>query len=320
MDLVQKILKLLDQNELIKTAGFVFIIAVCLLAMFSAPSMVMREPSSFYGTGEPSIMGILIVGLAIGCYGTIVGIGGGPLIVPFLLLVYGWGTEFLVASSLFVVFLNALSGTVGYALQRRIDYRGGLKFVFAAIPGAVISGFIHHIFQISTFSVIFGVFLILLAIYSLLSINRMGLKRKGISGGRKTGFRHVEFTDKFGKKFNFYSNDKLGVLMNLFLGFFIGFLGIGGGVFQMPVLVFLLRYPVHAATATSHFITMLTCAFAVLPHMFLGNVVFGEVMWMGLGVVTGAQLGARLAVKIKPKLIMYLFTVILLVFALRLLA
>lgn len=307
-----------DRSDSIKIAVSVSIIALCLFAMFSVPSMSVRGPSQLSPV-EPSIATILIIGFAIGCYGTIVGIGGGPLIVPFLLLMYGWDSEFLVATSLFIVFLNAFSGSIGYAMQKRIDYKGGMKFAFAALPGAVISGFIHHVFNIKMFGIIFGIFLILLAIYSLLSINKIGLKQKGIRPAKISGLRHAKFIDSFGQKFSFYSNDRLGILMNLLLGFFVGFLGIGGGVFQVPILVFLLYYPVHIATATSHFITMLICAAAVIPHIFLGNVFFGEVIWMGLGVVAGAQLGAKLAPRINSRLVMYLFIVILAVFAVKLL-
>ena len=105
--------------------------------------------------------------------------------------------------------------------------------------------------------------------------------------------------------------------MNLLLGFFVGFLGIGGGVFQVPILIFLLKYPPHIATATSHFVTMATCLFALIPHIFLGNVMFSEAAWMGLGILVGAQIGAYLSPKINSKLIVHLFVIILLVFALK---
>ena len=56
---------------------------------------------------------VVAIGLAIGCYGTIAGIGGGPIIMPVLFELYGWKSESLVATCLFIVFLNALSGSIG---------------------------------------------------------------------------------------------------------------------------------------------------------------------------------------------------------------
>jgi uncharacterized membrane protein YfcA len=306
-----------DKRNLIKASVGLVVIAVCLFAMFSFPLLSGRGAPALPAAG-PSVLTVIIIGFAIGCYGTIVGIGGGPLIMPTLALCYGWQSESLVATCLFIVLLNALSGSVGYGIQKRIDYKAGMKFALAALPGAVVLSFLHHVFDIRFFNVIFGIFLILLAVYSLLSAGMISREEKTGGRAKTAGHRRVRFTDRFGEEFKYYSDDRLGVVMNVFLGFFIGFLGIGGGVFQVPVLLFLLHYPPHIATATSHFITMLTAAFALIPHLFLGNVYFGEAMWMGLGVVGGAQVGARLAPRIKSKVIVYLFVVVLLVFAVKL--
>ena len=116
---------------------------------------------------------LTIIGFAIGCYGTIVGIGGGPLILPILVFFYGWENEILVATSLFMVLLNAASGCAGYAMQKRIDYKGGIQFTLAAMPGAFISSYIHHLVNLTFFNIIFGIFLIFLAGYTIFSIGRM---------------------------------------------------------------------------------------------------------------------------------------------------
>ncbi|MBF0253586.1 MAG: sulfite exporter TauE/SafE family protein [Candidatus Omnitrophica bacterium] len=298
--------------------SFVVLGALCLLAMFGVPLMSARGPSSF-NYGGPSPLIVMLIGLAIGCYGTVVGIGGGPLIVPVLFFFYGWETEFLVATSLMIVFLNALSGTIGYAYQKRIDYKGGSKFALAALPGAGVSGFVHHRFDIQIFDAIFGVFLILLAVFCFINVRRMGRREALPRPEAPAWFRRVSVADRFGQSFGFAVDDQLGIYLNLLLGFFVGFLGIGGGVFQVPILLFVLFYPAHIATATSHYVTALTCLFAVLPHVFLGNVFFDEALWMGLGVVVGAQLGAWLSPKLQSRLIIYLFIIIILVFAVKLL-
>jgi len=224
--------KIYNNYQQIRNIMIGLIVILSLVAMFSAPSVSVRGPSPTPITTEPAHIIVFFFGLAIGCYGTIIGIGGGPLIVPVLVLFYGWESEILVATSLFIVFLNATSGSIGYAVQKRIDYKGGMKFALAALPGAVISGFVHHTFTIKTFDIIFGVFLLLLAAYSFLSKNRVKDDYQKVNKKNNASDRRVTFIDNFGHKFNFYSNDKLGVSMNLVLGFFVGFLGIGGGVCQ----------------------------------------------------------------------------------------
>lgn len=258
-------------------------------------------------------------GLGVGCYGTLVGIGGGPLIVPVLVFSFGWEASDIVATSLLIVFLNALSGTTGYAWQRRIDYAGGLSFSMAAVPGAVASALVHHLLHIQTFDTIFGVFLLGLAGYCAVGIRSLDRTSRAHRAAITPPHRIVAFRDRLGVQYRFGVNDRLGVRLNLVLGFFVGFLGIGGGVLQVPLLVYVLRYPIHVATATSHFVTMLTCLFALAPNLVFDNVRFGEALWMGLGVVFGAQAGAWLSPKIGGKGIMWLFVAVLVLFSVRLL-
>lgn len=293
-----------------RLALLVIVAALCMSAM-CAPDL--EVTSALPGMTD---LGVFLVGLAIGCYGTIVGIGGGPLLVPILHFIHRWPTEDVVASSLFVVFLNAMSGSAGYAAQKRIDTKGALVLSLAAMPGAVLSGFVHHLWSVPSFDVIFGVFLLALAGYTLLRVDSLG--RSVPVGRRRRGLRHILIVDAFKEKHDFYSDQSLGIAINLILGFLAGFLGIGGGVLQVPILVFLLGYPIHIATATSHFVTMLTSAFALAPNVFLGNVHFASVTWMGLGVVFGAQVGAKLAPRLRSKAILYLFCCILVAFAVRL--
>lgn len=313
-----------ELGDYIRIGAGVLVALIAIVAMFSSPATKIQIPMQFTvpDTGVQPFWLLASIGFVIGCYGTVVGIGGGPLILPILVFFYGWQNELLVATSLFIVLLNAGSGCAGYAMQKRIDYKGGVKFTLAAMPGALISSFTHHLVNLSFFNVVFAIFLIFLAVYTIFSLGKIdktaAQKQQNLKAAVAAGFRNVKFTDNFGVKYNFYANDKLGVSLNLLLGFFCGFLGIGGGVFQVPILIFILLYPVHIATATSHFVTLLTCAIALLPHVFLGNVMYAEAMWMGIGVIAGAQVGALIAAKLNTKVTLYLFVIILIAFAIKL--
>ena len=286
------------------------LLVLCYTAMFRTPV----QPGSV-ASFELQPLTVALLGFAIGCYGTVVGIGGGPLVMSVLIVFYGWESEHLVATSLLIVFLNALSGTIGYARQKRIDYRSGVRFSLAALPGAMMMGYIHHLLNIKAFNVIFGVFLLFLAVYSLLGVHATQARATQAKAARtarrrRPWPRHARLVDRFGTEFQYDSNDTLGMGLNVVLGFFSGFMGIGGGIFQVPLLAFLLSYPVHIATATSHFITMNVAFFGLVPHCYLGNILFHEAMWMGLWVFLGAQVGAYIAPKINGRFIIYLFVVV----------
>jgi uncharacterized membrane protein YfcA len=70
---------------------------------------------------------LLPLGLLVGAFGTLIGAGGGFILMPVLLLVYPRDkTELITAISLAVVFFNALSGSFAYARMKRVDYKSGI--------------------------------------------------------------------------------------------------------------------------------------------------------------------------------------------------
>ena len=80
----------------------------------------------------------IALGLGVGTYGTLIGAGGGFVLMPLLLLLYPYETpEKLTSISLAIVCLNALSGSGAYALMKRIDYKSGLIFAAATCTGSI---------------------------------------------------------------------------------------------------------------------------------------------------------------------------------------
>ena len=83
------------------------------------------------------VLFLVLAGVGTGIYGTLVGLGGGFVVVPLLLYLYPEESpRIITAVSLAVVFFNALSGTLAYARMRRIDYSTGLPYALATVPGA----------------------------------------------------------------------------------------------------------------------------------------------------------------------------------------
>ena len=83
-----------------------------------------------------------LFGMVVGAYGTLIGAGGGFIIVPVLLLLLHWPHQEASGTSLLVVTANAASGTWAYWRQRRIDFRTGWQFALATLPGAILGPFI----------------------------------------------------------------------------------------------------------------------------------------------------------------------------------
>jgi hypothetical protein len=98
----------------------------------------------------------------------------------------------------------------------------------------------------------------------------------------------------------------LGATLSTGVGFLSSLLGIGGGIIHVPVLVGLLRFPVHVATATSHMILAILALAGVLVHVSSGTFASGawETIGLAAGVVVGAQVGAAVSPRVGGRWIM----------------
>src|SRR5205814_8241182 len=112
----------------------------------------------------------------------------------------------------------------------------------------------------------------------------------------------------------------LGVAFSFVIGFASSLLGIGGGFIHVPALIALLGFPVHIATATSHFVLAIMATVGTATHVAAGDLVdvWPRAAYIGAGAVGGAQLGARLSRRVRGPMIVRLLVVALVLVALRL--
>lgn len=238
------------------------------------------------------------LGFALGTLGTLIGAGGGFVLVPVLLLLYPQANpETITSISLAVVFVNALSGSLAYARMSRIDYRSGVLFAAAALPGAILGALTTDYIPRRSFNAIFGALMIAATAYLLLHRSR-DLSATGKRGNRQTTRSVVE---KNGTVHVFSYNLNLGMGLSLFVGYVSSLLGIGGGIIHVPALVRLLNFPVHIATATSHFILAIMALAGTIVHIATGSFAHGGVwrtVFLSTGVLFGAQAGASLSTRV----------------------
>src|SRR3954466_8869061 len=246
-------------------------------------------------------IGLVVFGLLVGTYGTMVGAGGGFLIVPVLLLVWHLPPALAAGTSLSVVFLNASAGSISYARQERVDYKSGILLALPTLPGSVLGAFISKQISGRAFDVMFAVLLLVVAALLLW---------KPVGRGEASAPHEVDpnapwyrmsrvVVDKTGHEFRYQYNLIWGLLISFGVGFLSSILGIGGGIIHVPALIHLLGFPSHLAAATSHFILAISSLVGAGTHVSLGNVLFLPAALMGVGVIVGAQFGAALAKKAK---------------------
>ncbi|OPJ60017.1 sulfite exporter TauE/SafE family protein [Clostridium oryzae] len=238
------------------------------------------------------------LGFLIGAFGTLIGAGGGFILVPILLLLYpDKSPDTITSISLAVVFFNALSGSFAYSRMKRIDYKSGIIFAIATLPGSVLGSVITSYVPRQLFNGIFGVILVIVSIFLIVRTKEERISNNIVV---KKGYVTRTVIDNEGTVHTFSYNPVIGIVVSVFVGFMSSFLGIGGGVIHVPVLVNILNYPVHIATATSHFVLAVMSFSGTIVHIvngvFQSSVI--QTAALSIGVLFGAQLGARLSRKI----------------------
>jgi uncharacterized membrane protein YfcA len=247
----------------------------------------------------------------------LIGAGGGFVLVPALLLAYPRESPVSITTvSLAVVCANAVSGSLAYARMKRIDFPTGRLFALATIPGAVVGVFATGLFSRGPFDLLFGLLLIVLALWLVVRPGtEPGPAREGLGLVKRT------VVDAEGTTYTYAYNRWLGLGLSGVVGFLSSLLGIGGGIIHVPAMVQLLNIPPHVATATSHFVLAMTSGVGSAVHAGRGDFqgVAGQTVALAVGVVPGAQLGAVLSHRLLGPLIIRLLSLALALVGARLL-
>jgi uncharacterized protein len=273
-------------------------------------------------------VGLIALGLFAGGYGSMVGLGGGFMLVPALLLLH-YDSRVAAGTSIFVVLLNAASGSIQYLRQRRVDIRSAIVFAIAGIPGAWLGAAIDQVIPQRVFLCVFAGLLVWAAVRLLTTsklahaelsaeAHRDDEPRPGLVDDESRGIITRDFRDRQGIRHTYSYNLAEGVIISIGAGFIASALGVGGGIVQVPAMIYLFGFPPHVAIATSTLVIAITALFGTASHALYGDVAWAPALLVGLGAVIGAQIGTRLARRVPKKPLLRLLALAVIVTAVKL--
>nr|WP_275983990.1 sulfite exporter TauE/SafE family protein [Paenibacillus hamazuiensis] len=248
-------------------------------------------------------------------FGSLVGLGGGIIIVPVLVYL---GPYFLgehisvstaVGTSLAVLIFTALSSTLTFIKQKRVDFKSGWLYFITSGPGAMLGSYLTQFMDVKSFQTDFGLFMLLMAILLIL---RDYLKPLNVRWSIQRSF-----TDQKGATHTYGYSIVPALVIGLLVGLVSGLFGIGGGSLFVPAMVLLFRYPPHVATATSMFVIFLSSIMGSVTHFSLGEVDLIMVAGLAPSALVGGWLGAKIAGMLSTKKLMWVLRVTFLLVALR---
>ncbi len=248
---------------------------------------------------------LIAIGFSVAALGTLIGVGGGFILVPLLLVLYPEQSHvWIVSVSMWLVAANASSGSVTYYLKRKVHLRAAVIFILAAFPGSLTGIWVEQFLSRQVFEIIFGVVLIFYSVFLFFKKTKKQNESTFTPDAKLDNSLYVK-----------------GALISFGVGFVGSLLGIGGGVIHVPLLIHVLEFPVHMATGTSHFILAATALFTTAAHIWNGDLdLRSPVLWqLGLSAIVGAQVGAALSPKVSGAAILRFLAVALFLVGLRLL-
>ena len=236
---------------------------------------------------------LLVVGLGAGTLGSMLGVGGGIIMVPALTFLNVPPTQ-AASTSLIAVMATSISSTIEYSRQKRINYGLGLQMAACAIPGGVLGAVLSEYLLQDTFKLYFGILLILTGLYIL--YRNSVLKDRHVKR-RSLALQVGVFAASFGA----------GIISSLF--------GVGGGIIFVPAMLLVLGLTMHRAAPTSQFTLMMTAIAGVFTHSALGHPDYLQAIVLSIGAFVGAQIGARLSLITKDVLLQRLLAAVLMTVA-----
>lgn len=259
---------------------------------------------------------LLILGYIAGTIGSIVGLGGGIIIVPALLYLAQFLTSFqmidppmAVGTSLFLIVITSLASTLSFYKQKRIDLISGWLFFIGCGPGSMVGAYLSNDLNSNSFLVGFGIFMLCVSVILTIK-DRIQWKKSDWSVMRT-------YTDGSGRSWTYGYNRWLVLGASFIIGIFSGLLGIGGGALMVPIMLIVFGFPAHVATATSMFAIFLSSILGSSIQVIQGNIHWLALLFLAPGSWLGGKAGAWISTKLSSKHLLIVFRLLLVVIAFK---
>jgi uncharacterized membrane protein YfcA len=252
----------------------------------------------------------VVIALSVGVLGSMLGIGGGVLLIPLLTGVLNLPIKTAIGASIISVIATSSAAGAVYVGRGLTHSRLAMVLEIATTLGAMTGGFTAVLISPGLLSAIFGAVLLYVA-FSMRPLPA-GATEEGL-----TGLLDTSFIDPLTGQTIFYGVHRLpaGLGASFLAGNVSGLLGIGGGVVKVPVMNLIMGLPLRAAIATSNFMIGITAATSAVIYYQHGYIDPSVAIPTALGVLVGAQLGSRIGGRVRSSSLKHIFRWLLVLFS-----
>jgi hypothetical protein len=235
-----------------------------------------------------------LIGLAAGIVGGGLGVGGGIVLVPLLVLI-GFERHRAHATSLAAIFLIAVTGAISFGLSGEANFGYGVVVGIGGVLGSILGATVMHRVSARSLTIVFALVLLAASI-------RM------IAGGDP-----LPGSGEFAPLVEV----SIAIVIGFVAGFFAGLAGVGGGVVIVPSTVLILGLAQHEAQGTSLVAIVFTALSGTLVNLRNERVRLDDGLAVGAGGAVGSLIGSRIALGVADRTLSLVFGFLVLFVALR---
>lgn len=255
---------------------------------------------------------LMIISISAGFLGSLLGLGGGIIVVPALTLFFGVDIRYAVAASLISIIATSSGAAASFLKDHLTNLRVAVLLEIGTVAGAMSGFLISSSIKSSWLYLIFGGFLLFSSI--------MMLKKKGDHHAEK----NHPWSEKLGLAGS-YPNEKgelvhykvdnvpFGLISMYFAGILSALLGIGSGIFKVMAMDGAMKLPMKVSSATSNFMIGVTATASAGAYFLKGDIRPEIACPVAIGIIFGSFIGAKVMTRMPAAQIRKIFVVVLVI-------
>lgn len=254
------------------------------------------------------------ISLTAGLLGSLLGLGGGIIVIPALTLLLGVDIRYAIGASIVAVIATSSGAAAAYVRERMTNLRVAMFLEIATTAGALSGAYLAGVISAHWLYIIFGVIMGYSAI-AMFRKRKQSLTAETPPDALVDRLRlHASYYDQAEQQEIAYNvtRPKLGLGLMYVAGVVSGLLGIGSGALKVPAMDLAMRLPIKVSTATSNFMIGVTAAASAGVYFARGDINPFIAAPVATGVLGGATAGSRLLGRIDSAAIRTIFVVVLL--------
>ena len=255
---------------------------------------------------------LILISVFAGIFGSIVGLGGGVVVIPALTLLLGVNIHFAIGASIVSIIGTSSGAASVYVKDRMTNLRVGMFLELATTSGAIFGAALAAYVDSAALELIFGSILLVTLVPTIMKIGENIPKNPELKDLSKRLALTGSYPEPDGSVVNYNATrPKTGLFGMVIAGMLSGLLGIGSGAFKVISMDLAMKLPMKVSTTTSNFMIGVTAAASAGIYFARGDVDPLIVAPVALGILIGAALGARVLMRARNPTIRKIFVVVL---------